>query len=52
MFNSISDAKTFLFNHGFLDFIDLDREAEIIEDLYRHAIDKASADAIVEKYLV
>ncbi len=52
MFDSISDAKTFLFNHGMIDFIDLSREAEIIEDLYRNATDTDSADAIVDKYLV
>lgn len=52
MFKSIADAKTFLFNHGYLDCIDLDRFDEIVEALYRNSTDKASADAIVESYLV
>ncbi|GKX44559.1 hypothetical protein SOASR015_35930 [Pectobacterium carotovorum subsp. carotovorum] len=51
MFNSISDARTFLTNHGYFDAIDFDRIDEIVEDLYRNADDKESADAIVEKYI-
>ncbi|HFP9201493.1 hypothetical protein WH835_11360 [Raoultella planticola] len=52
MFNSISDAKTFLFNHGMIDFIDLDHEAEIVEDLYRNATDADSAEVIINSYVI
>lgn len=52
MFKSISDAKTFLFNHGMIDFIDLNRFDEIVEDLYRNAEDKDSADEIVNNYVI
>lgn len=52
MFKSISDAKTFLFNHGNIDFIDLDSENEIIERLYREADTEEAADAIVSEYII
>ncbi|MDE9544163.1 hypothetical protein [Xenorhabdus bovienii] len=52
MFNSINDAKTYLTNCGWINAIDIEREDEIIEDLYRNAEDDESANAIVEKYRV
>lgn len=52
MFNSINDAKTFLINCGMIDFIDLAREQEIIEDLFRNATDETSAEEIINKYAI
>lgn len=52
MFNSITDAKTYLSNSGWIDHIDLDRASEIAENLYRNATDESSANAIIESYLI
>ncbi|NDJ59398.1 hypothetical protein GWD52_20925 [Enterobacteriaceae bacterium 4M9] len=52
MFKSIADAKTFLFNHGNLDLIELDKEDEIVERLYREADTKEAADTIVSEYII
>ena len=52
MFNSINDAKTFLINNGMIDLIDLDREKEIIEDLFRNAADENSANEIISAYVI
>lgn len=52
MFETFSDAKTFLFNHGLLDCIDIERMDEIANDLYRNAESEDRADAIVAKYLI
>lgn len=52
MFNSINDAKTFLVNCGMIDFIDLGREKDIVEELYRNAIDEISAEEIINKYVI
>lgn len=52
MFTSVSDAKTFLLNSGYIDNIDLSQEAEITEALYRNATDKESAEAIIESFLI
>lgn len=52
MFNSISDAKNFLINHGMIDFIDIDNEKEIIEDLFRNATDENSANEIISAYAI
>lgn len=50
MFNSISDAKTFLFNSGLIDFIDLANMDAITEALYRNATDEDSANSIIESF--
>ena len=52
MFNSINDAKFFLNNHGMMDFIDLDDEKEIIENLYRNANTIEDADEIINSYVI
>ncbi|MDX6917763.1 hypothetical protein R9X49_21955 [Pectobacterium carotovorum] len=51
MFNTISEARTFLTNHGYFDAINLDFFDEIIKSLYLNAVNKESADTIVGKYI-
>ena len=51
MFNSITEARDFVLNSGWLEAINLDEEKEIVEDVYRNAESEEHANEIIENYL-